>query len=253
LSFSLHTLASHGSDTGTTNDGWGVAFYQDHDVALFREPAAAGESALVRFLESEGPATDLAISHIRRATQGTLKLANTQPFVREINGRMHVFAHNGNLTGIENTPSLLLTRDHPLGQTDSEHAFCALLTRVRGLWNSEAHPSIDLRIALVSAYAADISELGPANFLYFDGDALFAYGHQRMQNPGGKVESPGLWMLPRHCSNELSDSKFQAGISFANDNHQNVMLIASVPLTDENWQPFQDSQLVVVRSGQQIY
>ena len=84
LNFSLHTLASHGRDGGTTQDGWGVAFYQGDDVALFREPTAAGDSALVRFLESKGPTTDLAISHIRHATRGSLILANTQPFTQSV-------------------------------------------------------------------------------------------------------------------------------------------------------------------------
>jgi len=28
LTFSLHTLASHGAIDGTSPDGWGVAFYQ---------------------------------------------------------------------------------------------------------------------------------------------------------------------------------------------------------------------------------
>lgn len=31
----------------------------------------------------------LALSHIRRATLGTVTLANTQPFVRELAGRTH--------------------------------------------------------------------------------------------------------------------------------------------------------------------
>ena len=97
LTFSLQTLAARGDAAGSTHDGWGVAFYQGKDVALFREPSAAADSALVRFLESQGPATYLAISHIRHATQGTISLANTQPFVRELGGRTHVFAHNGDL------------------------------------------------------------------------------------------------------------------------------------------------------------
>ena len=67
LTFSLHTLASRGGEAGTAHDGWGVAFYQGADVALFREPRAAGDSALVRYLETQGPSTNLAISHIRHA------------------------------------------------------------------------------------------------------------------------------------------------------------------------------------------
>jgi predicted glutamine amidotransferase len=95
LTFSLHTLAARGGQGMSSRDGWGVAFYQDIDVALFREPFAAGDSDLVRYLESHGPSTKLAISHIRHATRGAVTLANTQPFARELGGRMHVFAHNG--------------------------------------------------------------------------------------------------------------------------------------------------------------
>jgi len=73
LTFSLRTLASRGSSASTTHDGWGVAFYQGNDVALFREPGAAAGSALVRYLESQGPSTKLAVSHIRHATQGTAR------------------------------------------------------------------------------------------------------------------------------------------------------------------------------------
>ena len=100
LTFSLRALAARGSLTSSTHDGWGVAFYQGPDVALFREPAAAADSALVRHLESHGPPTQLAVSHIRHATRGSVSLANTQPFVRELGGRTHVFAHNGDLPAI---------------------------------------------------------------------------------------------------------------------------------------------------------
>ncbi len=127
LTFSLHTLAARGGLTGRSHDGWGVAFYQERDVALFREPAAAADSGLVHYLESQGPATGLAISHIRHATRGEVSLANTQPFARELGGRTPVFAHNGALPGIGGSAVLTIGAHRPVGQTDSEHAFCALL------------------------------------------------------------------------------------------------------------------------------
>jgi hypothetical protein len=80
LAFSSETLAAHGGRTARNRDGWGAAFYQDNDVALFREPTAAGDSPLVRVLETYGPSTTLAISHIRRATRGAVAFSNTQPF-----------------------------------------------------------------------------------------------------------------------------------------------------------------------------
>ena len=62
LTFSLHTLAARGDLLGRSHDGWGVAFYEGFDVALYREPRPAADSALVHLLETQGLATGLAIS-----------------------------------------------------------------------------------------------------------------------------------------------------------------------------------------------
>jgi predicted glutamine amidotransferase len=249
LTFSLEALAAHGASAGKYRDGWGAAFYQDNDMALFREPAAAGDSPLVRFLETQGPSTTLAISHIRRATRGAVSLSNTQPFVRELGGRMHVFAHNGDLPDIERSDSLAFDRYRPVGTTDSEYAFCALLERVRRLWNSSSlMPPLDERLSLVSQFAADLRKLGPANFLYADGDTLFVHGHRRIQSATGKVTPPGLWLLPCWCAN--TDEPVQAHGVTIDPGFQEGLLIASVPLTGGDWRPFAEGEVAAVSAGQ---
>jgi hypothetical protein len=50
------------------------------------------------------------------------------PFSRELWGRNWVFAHNGQLRGVKRLP---LGHYRPIGTTDSEHAFCWLLGRIR--------------------------------------------------------------------------------------------------------------------------
>lgn len=248
LTFSLETLAAHSRPPGTQRDGWGAAFYRDNDVSLFREPAAASDSPLVRFLETQGPSTTLAISHIRHATRGAVALSNTQPFVRELAGRMHVFAHNGDLPGIERTGSLAFDRYRPVGTTDSEHAFCALLQRMHGLWDSTSRvPSLEDRLSVVSSFAADLRDLGPANFLYADGDALFAHGDRRMQAATGKAAPPGLYLLSRRCADE-GEPVHARGL-FVAPGFREVLLIASVPLTDEKWRPLAEGELVAASAG----
>lgn len=248
LTFSLHTLASRGGATGSSRDGWGVAFYQGQDVALFREPLAAGNSPLVSFLETQGPSTHLAISHIRHATRGAVSFSNTQPFVRELGGRTHVFAHNGDLPGIDSCEALALGAYRPVGQTDSEHAFCALMERLRPLWTGADPPSLDARLSLLASFAADLRALGPANFLYADGDTLFAHGHKRMQPGIGHAGPPGLWMLQRHCPPEEPATAHEAGVAIVQE-ERHALFIASVPLTDEAWQPLAEGDLVAVRQG----
>jgi glutamine amidotransferase len=232
----------------TTRDGWGVAFFQDEDVALFREPFAAGNSELVRYLESHGPSTTLAISHIRHATRGAMTLANTQPFARELGGRMHVFAHNGNLPDIENSAALTSGPFRPIGQTDSELAFCALLSRLIPLWAADGPPSLDARMSLLAAFAADLRPLGPANFLYADGDALFAHGNRRIQGATGRIAPPGLWLLQRHCPPADTSPDGGGGVAVT-QGERAVLLFASVPLTEEAWRPLSDGELVAVRGG----
>jgi glutamine amidotransferase len=250
LTISLETLAAHGSPTGRYRDGWGAAFYQGADVALFREPAAAGDSALVRFIETQGPSTALAISHIRRATQGVVSLANCQPFARELAGRMHVFAHNGHVPSLEHSPILGFSGHHPVGTTDSEQAFCALLERIGSLWGSAAPPPLEARLAVVAQFAADLRALGPANFLYADGDALFAHGDRRLQAATGTVESPGLFVLSRHCA-QADEAVDGHGVRVA-PGFQALSLVASVPLTDERWRPLAGGEIVAIAAGRVV-
>ena len=248
LTFSLQTLAARGGSSGSSHDGWGVAFYEGTDVALFREPAAAADSALVRFLETEGPATHLAVSHIRHATQGDVSLANTQPFVRELGGHAHVFAHNGDLPGIYRSEALALGSPRPIGQTDSEHAFCVLLERLSELWKGSTPPTVEERLSLLTAFAGDLRALGPANFLYADGDALFAHGHRRLQRSSRRAEPPGLWIRQRHCTVADPAPAEQGGVSVA-QSEQAVVWIASVPLGDEGWRPLAEGEVLAVRDG----
>jgi predicted glutamine amidotransferase len=191
----------------------------------------------------------LAISHIRHATWGAVKFSNTQPFTRELGGRTHVFAHNGYLTGIAESTILTLGIDRPVGQTDSERAFCALLTRMRALWDVADLPSLEARMTLLAAFAADLRLLGAANFLYADGDALFAHGHRRLTRLGGPVELPGLWSLQRHHTPAEPAPAHEAGVAVEHGNSA-ALFIASVPLTDEVWQPLCEGELMAVRDGE---
>lgn len=249
LTFSLHELAAHGLPDGPTHDGWGVGFHDGHDVALFREPSAAGGSPLVQHLQTQGPESRLVISHIRRATRGVVSLANTQPFVRELGGRMHLFAHNGDLPEVERALPLSPHGFRRVGQTDSEHAFCALLERVRALDDNGFTPSIDARREAIAGFAARLRTLGPANFLYTDGELLFAHGHRRIQRASGRIEAPGLWMLQRHCPADGVDREPCQGVSF-DHRAQTVLLVASVPLSGAAWRPLAEGELLVVRDGE---
>jgi len=119
LGFSLERLARHGGAEGPHRDGWGLAFYEGADCLLLREPRPASESPLMQFMERQGLRTKLALCHIRLATFGGLALRNTQPFARELGGRMHVFAHNGDMPSLADQDLRFPGRFTPIGDSDS--------------------------------------------------------------------------------------------------------------------------------------
>ena len=250
VAFSLEEFARHGGQTGPHKDGWGIAFLQERDAWVIKEPAPASTSSLVRFIESHPFRSTLVISHIRHATRGPVCFENTQPYRRELAGRAHVFAHNGDLDDVRSCSELRLGRMRPMGTTDSEYAFCALLHTLENLWlDSPEVPKLENRVEILSSFARAIRPLGPANFLYWDGDALFAHGHRRRAPGGGGPRPPGLFSLCRTCSIEPSAMNIEGLQVTPATGEQQVFLVASVPLTNEDWQPLDEGEIVVVSHG----
>lgn len=246
---SFDELARHGGGTGPHRDGWGIGFWHDGDALVIREPDAANDSRWVQFLQEREPRTSIAIAHVRRATQGPRSLRNTQPFTRELGGRIHLFAHNGMLRGIESHARFRTRRFRRVGDTDSEQAFCALLERVASLWEEEL-PSVEDRLREVRAFAAELRPLGPANFLYTDGDVIFAHGDRR-HHDSGEVRAPGLHVLCRSCS-ASSEGVSLVGVSIEPEEHQTVALVASVPLSKELWRPLAEGEIVMLCEGREM-
>ncbi len=250
VTLSLEEFSHHGGRTGPHKDGWGIAWYEQGDVHLLKEATSASNSRTMQFIKDNPFHSDMVLCHIRKATQGDVASRNCQPSLRELGGVWHSFAHNGNLKGLQDDARFKTGSYQSVGETDSEYAFCALMDRMQPLWHSGQRPSYDARLAVVQAFAADLRNLGPANFLYSDGEVLFAHAHQRHQ-ADGTIRAPGLWRLARHCA---EGGVFEGtGVHVAaRGAEQDVVLIASVPLTQENWQPLEEGAVIGVRLGRAL-
>jgi predicted glutamine amidotransferase len=109
--------------------GWGVGFFQSADVLLKRRPLdERRELALADMITDVR--SDLLVTHVRRATVGALRTANTHPF----RYRHWLFAQTGTLDGFgqlqhrlyESLPSFL--QRSVRGETDGEHLFHLFLS-----------------------------------------------------------------------------------------------------------------------------
>ncbi len=249
VGFSLERLTRRGGAEGPHRDGWGVAFYAGPDALLLREPSAASESDLVKFIEQHGPPTQRVISHIRLASFGERALHNTQPFVRELGGRAHVFAHNGDLPDLLGKVPLRHSRFRPIGETDSEVAFCKLLDGLASLWDEAGGgvPDLAKRLQTVADFAAQTRELGSANFIYSDGDVLWVHAHRRTE-PDKEMVLPGMFVLTRSCEEATPDLS-GSGVTLS-PVAQALTLVASVPLTDESWEVLAEGEILAIRDGE---
>ncbi len=250
VNLSLKTLADHGGGSAPHDDGWGIAYYHGRFARLIKDCHAAYDSDWVKFVESRGLKSKITISHIRQATRGGVSLQNTHPFLRELGGRHHVFAHNGTLKGVQEHSGFNLGHFRPIGETDSERAFCSLLGRMEPLWMAgDEAPSLDDRFAVFKSFAEEARDLGPANFLYSDGDYLFLQANIR-HHENGHVGPPGLHALTRQCKGP-SETVTGGGVAVTAEN-QEIILLASVPLTDEDWSPLPENTLLALSGGEVV-
>ena len=129
--FSFAGLATRADEH---KDGFGIAFFEDPGLRLFVDHQSARQSPVAELVKRYPIHSGNVIAHIRKATQGRVALQNTHPFMRELWGRYWAFAHNGDLKGFE---PRLHGSFRPVGDTDSERAFCWLMQEL-----AKAHATV---------------------------------------------------------------------------------------------------------------
>lgn len=235
--FSFSGLALRGGARGPHGDGWGLALYEGRSVRTFREPAAAASSALAGYVRNNPIKTLLAIAHVRKRTRGRVSLANTHPFVRELWGRHFTFAHNGTVRGVRRHPA---GRFRPIGTTDSEHAFCAVMNRLERAF-PDGYPGASRLAREVASAGRDIGEAGTFNFLLADGGQLFA-----------RCATKLCYIIRRapFARATLADDDLAVDFSTVTRPDDRVAVIATAPLTrDEEWTIGKPSEMWVFRKG----
>ena len=251
VTYSLDEFSRNGSKLRHNRDGWGIAFARDRDALLVKEPHPASDSAWVKFIADHPIKTTAAIAHVRYATRGHHTMENTHPFRRALGRRTHLFAHNGTLTGIEQTTDKAALRYLPIGETDSELAFCTLLSRLKLHYDRNETPSLETRFDVFSEVCEEMKMLGPSNFLYYDGEVLFAHADKRIYEEAGELvgpKPPGLHI--KRCWNCTFQKEVTCpGLHVELPDHQAVLL-ASVPLDDQGWEELEEGTVLALKDGE---
>ena len=217
-------------------DGFGIAFFEGAGVRLFVDAQDARDSPVAEMVRRYPIKSCSILAHIRKATQGGVALENTHPFGRELWGRYWVFAHNGNLA--DYAPRLHASF-RPVGQTDSERAFCWLMQEL-----AKAHASLP-PVAELTATLRELARVpaahGSFNFLLSNGQALWAHCSTRLHH---------LVRQAPFRSARLQDEDVSVNFAQATTPSDRVAVIVTEPLTlDETWTAFEPGELKVFVDG----
>ncbi len=237
--FSFSGFAERGGRTDHHTDGWGIAFFEHKGLRHFVDHQPAIDSPVADLIRRYPIKSRQVIAHIRKATQGEVSLANCHPFVRELWGRYWVMAHNGDL---KNYHPRLHAGFKPVGNTDSERAFCWLMQE---LAKSHADvPSVPELTLTLRELMPQIAAHGPFNCLLSNGEALWAHASTELH-----------YVTREHPFGQASLRDDDLSVNFADQAQpgDRVAVVATLPLTtNEVWTPIPSGALQVFVDGEAL-
>jgi len=224
--------------------GWGLAWFPDGEAQIIKEARSAMHSPLFEAVyDGSWVRSKNIISHLRYATHGNHVQQNTHPFMRYYQGKSIVFAHNGVL---HHHDSLTIDTYRPVGQTDSEHAFCHLLSTMK---KQKLQFDKAADYPKIQAILQSINMLGKFNCIFSDGVRLFAYHTS--------TSGASLYATIRKAPfGQITLADLDVSINLENEKSPDTrgVVVATAAITDnEPWQMLPKGKLLVFNNGDCIF
>lgn len=240
ICFSFTGLIKRGGETGPHKDGWGITFYEGQGCRTFKDPEPSCYSPIAKMVQSYPIKSQAVIAHIRQANRGIVALENTHPFTRELWGKYWTFAHNGQL---HNYTDLDVGIFRPVGETDSEYAFCYLINQLMKQYPDKPE-YIETLFQTIQKYAEILNQRGVFNMLLSDGEYVMAYCSTHLH-----------WITRRAPFGKatLIDEDVEVDFQQHTTPTDIVTVIATQPLTrNEHWQRIEPGTFVLFKHGKRV-
>lgn len=263
FSFSFRGFCQRGGSTDIHSHGWGLAIYEGRGLRTFLDTAPASTSPVAALVSHYPIKTYNMMAHVRYATQGEVSLENVHPFSREMWGIHWTFSHNGEVPKFSHDPHqhpvLGKTQRcdmcyHPVGDTDSEAVFCAILNGIKAEFKDL--PTLPVLHKFIKKMCDEIiagrDDDTIFNFLLGCGQyTLFAFSWPG-QRPGSKVWN-GLYYIvrePPFSTAKLIDCDYNIDFAQVATPGDRVAVITTKPLTnEEGWTEFKRGELLMFDHG----
>ena len=197
-------------------NGWGLAFFDDGNISIEREPVKASDSHYLKNRLTGEILSSRMMAHIRRATIGEISFNNTHPFTgRDDTGRQWVLMHNGT---IFESSELTRYQCFQKGSTDSERILLYIIDRINTLHREGGDVEApEVRINVIDDVVHKLSEHNKINLMIFDGENFYIH-------------------------------KNEAGTLFRYS-HNGTVILSTKALMREGWEEIPQNRLLVYRDG----
>ncbi len=232
---------------GNRPDGWGFGWYPRDGVgaSVLKDPHVEYDMTVATAVQRwDRFRSSIFVCH--SGTHRGRSFTDTHPFVRSHAGRDWILAHNGDL-GRNLVVTLPLDEAlgfEPVGHTDTEHAFCWLMSQVRA---SGARSLSDLSWRTIRGWFERLNDLGTLNLVWSDGLHVVAY-HDR----NGFNALHHLRRVPPPSATKLESDLLELDVSKSIDENRTFTVISTRPLSGEAWSAFAPGEMRVVSRGRLI-
>lgn len=230
---------------GSHSLGWGFGWYpgDQQSATVVKDPAARETDVLTNAIADwSNFRSSMFFCKIRGASTGYSQ-TETQPFSRSFAGKDWLFVHNGDLDkgeldALHGRQRRLL---EPLGSTDSELAFCDLLSQMQ---EGDARKLSDVDPNLLLSWFQRFDALGSADMFVSDGQSMacFQGSHSPKQLYYGRLQPPG------NRESYISEAA-EFALSDPRDMFRTALVVSSSPFASGQWVPFQLGQIIIARRG----
>ncbi|MEZ4545196.1 MAG: class II glutamine amidotransferase [Cyanobacteriota/Melainabacteria group bacterium] len=245
------SITLFGLEEGTREEGgWGFGWYPSDDLAgvVIKNPRTTRESVMRRVLRDwDRFRSSVFVCQLRGAAK-RVSQQDTMPFLGRFAGRHWLFAHIGHLSKHIIT-ELPLGEDpfyEPVGRSDSEYAFCWILTQLR---LKGARTLNKAGWSYMHQLFKTINQYGPSDFLFSDGNILMAY--RDSQGRGDALYASRR--TPPHHVTVLHNDSLEIDFSDPLDQNRTMVLITSSPMSDGTWEEIPPGALMVAKLGKIIH
>ncbi len=200
--------------------GWGLACFEEQEVAIEKEPIQATKSYYLKERLSVDISVSAALAHIRYATIGNTEYRNCHPYTqKDDSGRRWTQVHNGTIFEYEPMNKYVFLQK---GTTDSERILLYIVDEMnQEILQKGRALTAEERFDVLDSIVVRLSEGNKLNLLIFDGEMMYAHSN---------YEKSLHYMRMKECT-----------------------MFASQPLSEYGWEVVPQNVLMAYQDGRPVF